>query len=100
MKLTQFFYLFVVSAVFYGVTSGVAVQLVSGQPVEKSIFEGVFFAIGMGLFQAFLMVSEWMRDRKSTRLNSSHQIISYAVFCLKKKKTSTSCLCLNDHSRG
>src|SRR5258708_28725033 len=29
-------------------------------------------------------------DRKSTRLNSSHQIISYAVFCLKKKKTTTS----------
>ena len=28
---------------------------------------------------------EWI-DRKSTRLNSSHQIISYAVFCLKKKK--------------
>src|SRR5258708_31544821 len=27
-----------------------------------------------------------MPDRKSTRLNSSHQIISYAVFCLKKKK--------------
>src|SRR5258708_29199832 len=28
-------------------------------------------------------------DRKSTRLNSSHQIISYAVFCLKKKKRDT-----------
>src|SRR5438552_6135075 len=27
-------------------------------------------------------------DRKSTRLNSSHQIISYAVFCLKKKNSS------------
>src|SRR5258708_20257822 len=27
-------------------------------------------------------------DRKSTRLNSSHQIISYAVFCLKKKTTT------------
>src|SRR5258708_29401047 len=27
-----------------------------------------------------------LADRKSTRLNSSHQIISYAVFCLKKKK--------------
>src|SRR5258708_9419937 len=27
------------------------------------------------------------RDRKSTRLNSSHQIISYAVFCLKKKSS-------------
>src|SRR5207244_11934580 len=29
-------------------------------------------------------------DRKSTRLNSSHQIISYAVFCLKKKRLSDS----------
>src|SRR2546426_8260457 len=28
-------------------------------------------------------------DRKSTRLNSSHLVISYAVFCLKKKKTVT-----------
>src|SRR5258708_30593400 len=28
-----------------------------------------------------------VRDRKSTRLNSSHQIISYAVFCLKKKNS-------------
>src|SRR5258708_28931766 len=33
-------------------------------------------------------------DRKSTRLNSSHQIISYAVFCLKKKKPRIRC-----HSR-
>src|SRR5277367_7002994 len=30
-------------------------------------------------------------DRKSTRLNSSHITISYAVFCLKKKKTHTTC---------
>src|SRR5256885_11320000 len=30
------------------------------------------------------------RDRKSTRLNSSHLVISYAVFCLKKKKKLTS----------
>src|SRR5437763_14966909 len=29
-----------------------------------------------------------LRDRKSTRLNSSHRCISYAVFCLKKKKKS------------
>src|SRR5256885_11769136 len=29
------------------------------------------------------------RDRKSTRLNSSHLVISYAVFCLKKKKKNT-----------
>src|SRR5256885_10593768 len=32
-------------------------------------------------------------DRKSTRLNSSHLVISYAVFCLKKKK-----ICINHHN--
>src|SRR5207248_10157769 len=32
--------------------------------------------------------AELARDRKSTRLNSSHRTISYAVFCLKKKKNS------------
>src|SRR5258708_14699159 len=32
--------------------------------------------------------NQGFEDRKSTRLNSSHQIISYAVFCLKKKKKS------------
>src|SRR5438309_7844085 len=31
------------------------------------------------------------RDRKSTRLNSSHSSISYAVFCLKKKNTQDAC---------
>src|SRR5207244_13276960 len=35
------------------------------------------------------IIAPWNIDRKSTRLNSSHQIISYAVFCLKKKKTSS-----------
>src|SRR5258705_4889780 len=35
------------------------------------------------------MVCAVARDRKSTRLNSSHLGISYAVFCLKKKKTHT-----------
>src|SRR5256886_11209911 len=36
-----------------------------------------------------MRVSTISRDRKSTRLNSSHSQISYAVFCLKKKKTHT-----------
>src|SRR5690242_21481512 len=35
---------------------------------------------------AMLTVTNILRDRKSTRLNSSHMSISYAVFCLKKKK--------------
>src|SRR2546430_12598774 len=36
-------------------------------------------------FRAFLN-NNWFGDRKSTRLNSSHSQISYAVFCLKKKR--------------
>src|SRR5256884_8672274 len=45
----------------------------------------------MQLFQVLFAPGEnndiaWTRDRKSTRLNSSHGYISYAVFCLKKKK--------------
>src|SRR2546426_3387379 len=50
----------------------------------------------IGMWKAFneLIAAGWVRgtlprlytDRKSTRLNSSHLVISYAVFCLKKKK--------------
>src|SRR5258708_26548729 len=47
------------------------------------LLPGAYALVGMGT--AFAGI-----DRKSTRLNSSHQIISYAVFCLKKKKDSTS----------
>src|SRR2546421_3346896 len=39
------------------------------------------------------------RDRKSTRLNSSHDQISYAVFCLKKKKKKTKELNTETHER-
>src|SRR2546430_10832618 len=44
------------------------------------------FLAGIGL--AFLLdfLDDTVKDRKSTRLNSSHSQISYAVFCLKKKK--------------
>src|SRR5256885_2580966 len=43
-----------------------------------------------------MMQPKQAQDRKSTRLNSSHLVISYAVFCLKKKKKTThdySCSC-------
>src|SRR5437588_9028799 len=39
------------------------------------------------------------RDRKSTRLNSSHTVISYAVFCLKKKKSKRRVSLLSDEQR-
>src|SRR5258708_16030832 len=50
----------------------------------------VFFALdcvfhGVNVLALAGTFTPW-KDRKSTRLNSSHQIISYAVFCLKKKK--------------
>src|SRR5258707_4428720 len=51
---------------------------------------------GLGCFQAALrcwwhsVLHSLRIDRKSTRLNSSHANISYAVFCLKKKKKSVS----------
>src|SRR5438552_11444227 len=41
--------------------------------------------VGLKLHQPTVARHAAVRDRKSTRLNSSHQIISYAVFCLKKK---------------
>src|SRR5258708_4235885 len=45
-----------------------------------------FIELELPRFRSLCRFFEKHRDRKSTRLNSSHQIISYAVFCLKKKK--------------
>src|SRR4051812_49961318 len=47
-----------------------------------------FFAPVAAVITLGLTVAERGRDRKSTRLNSSHMSISYAVFCLKKKKNN------------
>src|SRR5256885_5537777 len=45
----------------------------------------VSLALGPARFKCYALRNEIL-DRKSTRLNSSHLVISYAVFCLKKKK--------------
>src|SRR2546426_8736319 len=53
----------------------------------KSVSIPLIQAGGIGVGNnAALNVKESYTDRKSTRLNSSHLVISYAVFCLKKKK--------------
>src|SRR3712207_7967672 len=44
---------------------------------------------GAALLRERLRVRPQFKDRKSTRLNSSHANISYAVFCLKKKKKTS-----------
>src|SRR5256885_8670964 len=49
------------------------------QPHHVPVVHDDRVSVGRGLAAAH-------RDRKSTRLNSSHLVISYAVFCLKKKK--------------
>src|SRR5699024_12616383 len=54
------------------------------QPPAESVIVGYYTSAEVHL--PGLPVSLPPRDRKSTRLNSSHVSISYAVFCLKKKK--------------
>src|SRR5690606_41333120 len=46
------------------------------------------------------IVSTDLKDRKSTRLNSSHVKISYAVFCLKKKRTPGGAMCSRSTARA
>src|SRR3712207_8354467 len=53
---------------------------------EKNL-KDVILTAGFEVYNAQIAVDYVYEDRKSTRLNSSHANISYAVFCLKKKKT-------------
>src|SRR2546430_13109661 len=50
---------------------------------------GIHFYAAFFCQESATLSSDYRLDRKSTRLNSSHSQISYAVFCLKKKKTKT-----------
>src|SRR5690625_5305486 len=60
---------------------------ITGIPYSEVIIAAMIPAI-LYFFSVYFMVDfqAIKRDRKSTRLNSSHVAISYAVFCLKKKK--------------
>src|SRR5438034_2674011 len=62
---------------------GVGVALATDDTVELGV---VYAPIADELFAAARGQGATVKDRKSTRLNSSHTVISYAVFCLKKKK--------------
>src|SRR5258707_4728569 len=67
-------------------------QAESFDPKRIDLELGWAESIGLNTMRVFLHDLPWQqdpegfRDRKSTRLNSSHANISYAVFCLKKKK--------------
>src|SRR2546422_5484643 len=62
-------------------TTAAATTSASGSPFALLAADVVFVSLPPGTLSR-----EGLADRKSTRLNSSHGYISYAVFCLKKKK--------------
>src|SRR5258708_24800623 len=67
---------------------GLAAQRRAHQVVQPDLFlqsPNLFEEIGLNYLMCAPLSRETL-DRKSTRLNSSHQIISYAVVCLNKKK--------------
>src|SRR3712207_8822828 len=89
--------LFPYTTLFRSVPLSMTVRFVNketGEIREQTVFMGDFpMMTEWGTFiingTERVIVTQLVRDRKSTRLNSSHANISYAVFCLKKK-TNTS----------
>src|SRR2546422_5188934 len=65
--------------------------------LKKAVARGIRSYVDNGGF-LFAMCTATETDRKSTRLNSSHGYISYAVFCLKKKKKKQNAQHCHSHS--
>src|SRR5690242_21747335 len=80
------------STLFPYTSSSDLAQAVVQPPAEREVLVGVAApeveALGIGEHRWIAVRGR--EDRKSTRLNSSHMSISYAVFCLKKKKHNKS----------
>src|SRR5260221_2831080 len=72
--------------------AGLHVVEAEDQPRQRALARARRADHGHGLAgrngEAHVLENGPLGDRKSTRLNSSHTVISYAVFCLKKKKSS------------
>src|SRR5947209_13314867 len=98
-----FFWLLAI-LLFYIPQAAVVIYLNRRMPLEGGIYQ--WAKLGFNEFAGFIVAwNVWLlsitvialggmfttTDRKSTRLNSSHANISYAVFCLKKTKTKNSC---------
>src|SRR5438067_6072366 len=65
---------------------GEPTQFVGLRNFGQALTSSVFYRAAIFLPGILSLVASGLIDRKSTRLNSSHVSISYAVFCLKKKK--------------
>src|SRR5258707_8330935 len=84
-----------------GAAAGLAAFLLASDLVLLTLFlnpEVTLRGDAWALLTSLLLPWTAIADRKSTRLNSSHANISYAVFCLKKKKQTTKLTVLNDRS--
>src|SRR5260221_5633948 len=97
---------FVVDADTPGFSIGERIELIAPHPLATIRFDNCRIPVSQRLgepgqgFKLAMMTLDIFRasvaaaalgDRKSTRLNSSHTVISYAVFCLKKKKNTLRC---------
>src|SRR3712207_7341916 len=83
------------SAIYIGSATRITHSVISGNRLTALSAKGSASVFGVGVINdgAHLVLQDDLikdnhGDRKSTRLNSSHANISYAVFCLKKKKNS------------
>src|SRR5256885_8764701 len=70
-------------------TPDMVLEVVSESSVQKDTKRLRQLYWQAGIREYWLVDARREPDRKSTRLNSSHLVISYAVFCLKKKKRNT-----------
>src|SRR5437764_2107299 len=69
-------------------TRGLVLEVGVGSGVNLPLYgPAVTHVFGLDPSPELLRLASKRADRKSTRLNSSHRCISYAVFCLKKKRT-------------
>src|SRR5256885_13208606 len=67
-------------------------ETVAARAIDAGLAGDLHITISLGVYELQRSDASAQGDRKSTRLNSSHLVISYAVFCLKKK-TSTRLNC-------
>src|SRR2546422_4025896 len=81
--------LFPYTTLFRSAASAVSALIPLLKDTDPEIRRLSAYALGEIGPQAKAATPALKEDRKSTRLNSSHGYISYAVFCLKKKKTKT-----------
>src|SRR3712207_7300592 len=80
--------LFPYTTLFRSLAAGVLPGSASWEPivVRPGEHPPIDLTVGVTADRFVVAVDQFEEDRKSTRLNSSHANISYAVFCLKKKK--------------